>query len=174
MEPNIDEAKPLTVINLFGAPGVGKSATRSGLFWLMKIKGMSVEEVTEYAKHLVLAGRSWQLERDQLSVMAAQHHKMLILEGIYEYAVTDSPLMLASFYAPHGTPKGFGSMCEEYAALYDNVNVFLTRDFDRGGFETQGRLHGREDSLRIEGEQKDFLAKLGYEWFDIEIGDATP
>jgi hypothetical protein len=169
-----DPATPkLKVINLFGAPGMGKSATRSGLFWLMKVKGMSVEEVSEYAKFLVLSGREWQLKRDQLSVMASQHHKMLILDGVYDYAVTDSPLMLASFYAPPGTPKSFGMMCEEYAASYENINFFLTRDLSKG-FETRGRVHGKEDSMRIEGEQKSFLAKLGYEWHDIELGDDTP
>ena len=166
--------KPLTVINLFGAPGVGKSATRSGLFWLMKVKGMSVEEVSEYAKFLVLSGREWQLKGDQLSVMASQHHKMLILKGAYEYAVTDSPLMLASFYAPKGTPKAFGAMCEEYAQGYDNVNFFLTRNFEKTGFESAGRIHGKEDAVRIEGEQKEFLSKLGYGWVDVEIDHACP
>lgn len=166
-------AAKLRVVNLFGAPGVGKSATRSGLFWLMKVKRMSVEEVSEYAKFLVLSGREWQLKRDQLSVMASQHHKMLILDGVYDYAVTDSPLMLASFYAPKGTPKSFGSMCEEYAAEYENINFFLTRDLGTG-FEAQGRVHGKEASQRIEGEQKEFLSKLGYAWHDVELGDASP
>lgn len=166
-------APKLKVVNLFGSPGVGKSATRSGLFWLMKVKRMSVEEVSEYAKFLVLSGREWQLKRDQLSVMASQHHKMLILDGVYDYAVTDSPLMLASFYAPKGTPKSFGAMCEEYAAEYENINFFLTRDFDKG-FETKGRVHGKEDSMRIEGEQKEFLSKLGYAWHDVALGDASP
>lgn len=164
---------PLQVINLFGAPGVGKSATRSGLFWLSKVKGMSVEEVSEYAKHLVLSGRTWELQRDQLGVMAAQHHKMLILDGVYDFAVTDSPLMLASFYAPKDTPKSFGSMCEEYAARYDNINFFLTRDLS-ASFESEGRVHSREDSLRIEGEQKEFLSRLGCAWIDLEIDDVAP
>ena len=168
------EQPKLSVINLFGGPGVGKSATRSGLFWLMKVKGMSVEEVSEYAKFLVLSGREWQLASDQLSVMASQHHKMLILRGKYQYAVTDSPLMLASFYAPKDSPKSFGRMCEEYAAQYDNVNFFLTRDFSRGGFEAQGRIHSQEDSIRIAGEQKEFLAKIGQQWIELEIDDAAP
>lgn len=172
-----DESKPrkgpLKVINLFGAPGVGKSGTRAGVFWLMKTKQMSVEEVSEYAKFLVLSGRRWQLERDQLSVLANQHHKMLILDQVYDFAVTDSPLMLASFYAPPGTPKSFGAVCEEYAAQYANVNFFLTRDLSRD-FESEGRVHGREDSIRIEGEQKEFLASRGCDWFDLPIDDVAP
>ncbi len=166
----------LKVINLFGAPGIGKSATRSGLFWLLKVKGVSVEEVSEYAKYLVLSDRKWQLDRDQLYVVAQQHHKMLILEGSYEFAVTDSPLLLASFYAPDATtPPSFHPMCEEYFARFENINFFLTRDLRNGAaFEKQGRVHGREEAIRLESEQKEFLAKRGIRWTDIELDHKTP
>lgn len=169
------EQKKLKIINLFGSPGIGKSATRSGLFWLLKVKGASVEEVSEYAKYLVLSDRKWQLDRDQLYVVAQQHHKMLILEGSYEFAVTDSPLLLASFYAPSATtPPSFHPMCEEYSARFENVNFFLTRDLSEGAFEKEGRMHGREEAIRLEGEQKDFLAKKGIGWIDIELDHKTP
>lgn len=172
MEQN--KMKPLTVINLFGAPGVGKSATRSGLFWLMKIKNMSVEEVSEYAKYLVLANRTKQLMEDQLYVLAKQHHKIAILKGAYQYAVTDSPLMLASYYA-EGAPPSFSQACQEYAANFDNINFFLRRDLSGDAhFEETGRLHTREQSQRIEGEQKEFLNRLGYQWHDIELDHTAP
>lgn len=166
----------LKVINLFGAPGAGKSATRSGLFWLMKVKGMSVEEVSEYAKYLVLAGRQWQLTRDQLYILAKQHHKLLILEGQYEFAVTDSPLQLASYYSGPETPGSFHPMAMEYFERFENVNFFLTRDLRQAGsdFEEVGRMHNREESIRIEGEQKDFLSKKGISWVDLEIDHKSP
>ena len=166
--------KKLKVINLFGSPGTGKSATRGGLFWLMKLKAMSVEEVSEYAKYLVLANRTWQLEKDQLYVVAKQHHKMLILEGIYEFAVTDSPLLLASFYAGHNTPASFHPMCLEYAQRYDNLNIFLHRDLTQGSFEEQGRVHNVKDSIRIEQEQKEFLTKQGINWIDLDLDHRAP
>lgn len=140
----------------------------------MKTMGTSVEEVTEYAKYLVLAERTWQLKEDQLYVVANQHHKQLILENKFEFCVTDSPLLLASFYAPPNTPSGFHGMCAEYAARFDNLNFFITRDLDDGDFQTSGRIHGKEDSRRIEGEQKEFLAKLGEEWTEVRVGDSTP
>lgn len=168
----------LKVLNLYGAPGMGKSATRSGVFWLMKVKGMSVEEVSEYAKYLVLANRTWQLTHDQLYVMAKQHHKMLILSGQYDFAVTDSPLLLPSYYAKeaHSTPNSFHPMCEEYAQSFENINFFLTRDLLKDGshFENEGRIHDREDALRIEEEQKDFLAKKGISWIDIVLDHRSP
>lgn len=166
----------LKVINLFGAPGTGKSATRSGLFWLMKVKGMSVEEVSEYAKYLVLAGRQWQLNCDQLYILAKQHHKLLILEGQYQFAVTDSPLMLASYYSGSNTPQRFHGMCMEYFQRFENINFFLTRDLTRedAEFEETGRNHNREDAIRIEQEQKEFLDKKGISWIDLEIDHAAP
>ena len=65
----------LKVINLFGAPGVGKSTIAAGLFYFMKTAGESVEHVTEYAKYLVLTDRVQQLEDEQLYLLAKQHHK---------------------------------------------------------------------------------------------------
>lgn len=167
-------SEELRVINLYGAPGVGKSSARSGIFWLMKSMSLSVEEVSEYAKYLVLSGQSWQLKEDQLYVVANQHHKQLILRGKYEFAVTDSPILLASFYAPENTPLDFHGMCREYSSRFSNLNIFLKRDLDAQPFENQGRIHTKEDSLRIESEQKEFLSKMGESWVDMEIGPDTP
>ena len=57
--------------------------------------------------------------------------------------------------------------------MYENTNFFLTRDFEKS-FEAEGRVHNKQDSIRIEGEQKEFLSKLGYGWHDVELGDASP
>lgn len=38
------------VINLFGGPGCGKSTGAAYIFSLLKMKGMNVELVTEFAK----------------------------------------------------------------------------------------------------------------------------
>lgn len=161
---------------------MGKSASRSGLFWLMKIKGMSVEEVTEFAKYLVLAKRMWQLESDQLYILAKQHHKMLILKGAYEFAVTDSPLMLAGYYYEEIARSGgsaspsreFVSLCADYAQSFDNLNLFLTRDFRKSAFEEQGRAHGVADSERIDKEQREFLKRNNQQWVEIDLDAVSP
>lgn len=176
--PPKEEHGRLKVINLYGAPGMGKSATRSGVFWLMKVKGMSVEEVSEYAKYLVLSNRTWQLTHDQLYIVAKQHHKMLIVAGQYDFAVTDSPLMLGSYYASPApmTPESFHPMCKEYANGFENINFFLTRDLKHqdAHFERAGRVHDREDAVRIEEEQKEFLIKHNIKWTNIALDHKTP
>lgn len=168
--------RPLIVVNLFGAPGVGKSATRSGLFWLMKVKQMSVEEVSEYAKYLVLSNRLWQLNTDQLYILAKQHHKLLVVEdNDYDFAVTDSPLMLSSFYALNTpTPEPFYGMCEAYFNRFENFNVFLHRDLSES-YETNGRVQQNwEESMKIEADQKKFLKERGIGWVDVEVDFKTP
>jgi len=170
----MEEPARLKVVNLFGPPGVGKSSVRSGLFWLMKSVRLSVEEVSEYAKYLVLSGRTWQLRDEQLYLLAKQHHKQLILRGRYEYAVTDSPLALCGFYAPPGYLASFQALVRDAHASFDNVNFYLTRDFARSGFESDGRVHDRETAERIDGEMRAYLAREGIAYVEMPIDLLTP
>lgn len=163
----------LKVINLFGPPGVGKSATRSGLFWLMKCHHMSVEEVSEYAKYLVLTGRTWQLKDEQLYLLAKQHHKQLILQGRYEYAVTDSPLALCDFYAPSHYLPAFRSLVEQAEDRFDNINFYLTRDLSCG-FEQEGRVHDLKESLQVDQQMRAYLAERAIQYTEVELDLLTP
>lgn len=167
----------LKVINLFGAPGRGKSAVRSGVFWLMKSFHFSVEEVSEYAKYLVLTERFWQLQEEQLYLFTKQHHKQLITErSKYEYAVTDSPLQLCSFYSPAHYYRHFEPLVDEATERFENINFFLTRDVESTStvFEERGRYHDRDASIRVEHEMREFLAKKGIQYKDLEIDLLTP
>lgn len=173
----IPTSSKLKVINLFGAPGRGKSAVRSGVFWLMKSFHFSVEEVSEYAKYLVLTERFWQLQEEQLYLFTKQHHKQLITErSKYEYAVTDSPLQLCSFYAPAQYYRHFEPLVDEATDRFENINFFLTRDVvsDCSVFEDRGRYHDREASIRVEQEMRDFLAKKNIQYTDLDIDLLTP
>lgn len=164
----------LKVVNLFGAPGIGKSGVRSGLFWLMKACHMSVEEVSEYAKYLVLTGRTWQLNDEQLYLFSKQLHKQNIVgRNGYEYAVTDSPLQLSAFYAPKPYYAHYEHLVDEAYEHFENINFFLTRDLDAGHFEDRGRMHKREDSIRVENEMREFLAKKNITYVDLPVDIMT-
>lgn len=167
----------LKVINLFGAPGVGKSAVRSGVFWLMKAHHLSVEEVSEYAKYLVLSGRTWQLKEEQVYLFSKQHHKQLIIQRTgYEYAVTDSPLQLCSFYSPAGYYRAFPELVDEAYGQFENINFFLTRDIQNSEsvFEERGRVHSREESLKVEEEMRAFLADKNVRYTEMKVDLLTP
>lgn len=159
----------LKVINLFGPPGVGKSSLRSGVFWLMKSLHMSVEEVSEYAKYLVLTDRTWQLQREQLYLLAKQHHKQLILRGQYEYAVTDSPLLLCAFYAGLDDGSSFVQLTREMYEQFDNINFYVTRNLTDGHFEAQGRVHDRAQALRVDGQLRERLERWGVQYTELPL-----
>lgn len=170
-------APRLKVINLFGAPGVGKSAVRSGVFWLMKSHHMSVEEVSEYAKYLVLSGRTWQLKEEQVYLFSKQHHKQLIVQRTgYEYAVTDSPLQLCPFYAPEGYYETFPAFVDEVYERFENINFFLTRDMrgDGTAFEERGRVQDLEQALAVEHKMRAFLAAKNIAYTDVPVDLFTP
>jgi hypothetical protein len=170
----MDPTARLKVVNLFGPPGVGKSSVRSGLFWLMKSLHLSVEEVSEYAKYLVLTGRTWQLKDEQLYLLAKQHHKQLILRGQYEYAVTDSPLALCGFYAPDGYLPSFQALVRDAHASFDNLNFYLTRDLDGAAFEPAGRVHDREAARAVDLAMREYLARERIDCVEVPIDLHTP
>ncbi len=138
----------LKVINLFAAPGVGKSTTAAALFNLMKTKGMSVELVTEFAKEVVYE-RNYGSLQNQLAILAEQDKRLRRLEGQSEWAITDSPLPLSLIYM---TPEYEAWLTPAVWGAYDryvNFDVFLARDPLRT-YSTQGRTQSLEESVALD------------------------
>lgn len=126
------------VINLFGAPGTGKSTTAAGLFSLMKLQGYNVELVTEFAKQLVWSERSLELQ-DQVYITAKQYHKMFILRNSVDVIITDSPLLLGKLYTELHKDL-VDNMCTTLFNSFDNMNILLTRVkpyYDVGRLQTE-------------------------------------
>ena len=162
--------QPLQVINLFGAPGIGKSGCASGLFSLMKSSHQSVQLITEVAKALQLGGQGWRLDWDQCGIFGLQQYEQLVLRGKYEYAITDSPLMLCAFYGKRKYPDSYYSLVRESFEEYENHNFFLWRDLDTASpFETEGRAHDREMSRVIQERMPEFLTRNGIAFKTIEV-----
>jgi hypothetical protein len=160
----------LKVINLFGAAGIGKSGCASGLFSLMKSAHLSVQLVTEVAKDMLLSGQEWRLSDDQLGIFALQQFEQLVLQGKYEYAITDSPLLLSSFYGKKHYPDSFYSLVRETFNEYENLNFFLRRDLDSAApFETEGRAQDRLASRDIQETMPVFLKNQGITFRTLEV-----
>lgn len=85
-------------INLYAAPGVGKSATSTRLISLLKLRNHSVELVPEYSKELHWEGRLESTE--QMLITSEQWRRQSILQGKVQIAVTDNALGLGAVYAP--------------------------------------------------------------------------
>lgn len=131
--------RPMTVINLYGGPGSGKSTTAAGLFNLMKVQGHNVELVTEFAKDL-----TWEKNRtaldNQLLILAQQDRRLFNLEGQVDYVITDSPLLLGLAYAGSrfSHPWFVGTVLGAYRQ-YDNKAFFLKRP---DAYSNTGRNEG--------------------------------
>jgi CDP-glycerol glycerophosphotransferase (TagB/SpsB family) len=117
-------------INLFGAPGAGKSTTRAGVFRRLKLNGINVEEVPEVAKDFTWEKRHVALGC-QPYVFAKQYRNMHRLFCQVDCIVTDSPVLLSSFYNEYlnlNEPASFHTyVLDKFWSMRPFLNVFLSR-----------------------------------------------
>ena len=85
------------VINLFGAPGAGKTTLAALVFAELKRRHINCELVTEFAKKAVWEKRELAMGNEIL-LFAEKHHELHVLNGQVEYIILDSPLMLTVVY----------------------------------------------------------------------------
>lgn len=157
----------MKVINLFAGPGAGKSTTAAGLFHLMKLEGMNVELVTEYAKDMTWEKRH-NILTDQLYMFAKQHRRIARLKGAVEYVVTDSPLFLSIIYSGDDYPEVFDKLVFEFWQSYDNRNFFIERVKE---YVRVGRSQSEDEARKIDAVVKDALGKYEVPFTSIR-GDA--
>ncbi len=154
--------KKTIVINLVGAPGVGKSTFATNLFAKMKQKGMSCEYVEEFAKGLVWEDRAFAL-KDQLYIFAQQNHSLLRVKGKVNVIITDSPLLLLPYYNMVQATEfkideeAYNKLVLERFNSYDNLVYLLRRDFP---YNSEGRYQTEEESNKVEQDLIDILSKF--------------
>lgn len=162
----------MKVINLFGAPGSGKSTVAAGVYHLLKSEGYICEFAQEYAKELVwahaggLPGETPAAMLDQLSIFAEQNRRLERVRDHVDFVVTDSPILLSSVYAPEKYPESFHRFVLDMFRSYENVNFFLERVIP---YENFGRLH-TEDEAEIVGAAMQNLLKSRQIPFEILSG----
>lgn len=145
----------MLVINLWGAPGSGKSTIAAGLFYLLKIARCRVELVGEFAKDLVWERSADYLENDQLAIFAEQNHRLvrLIPHGV-EIAITDSPLPLSSLFMKNPPSQHVDSLIFDVFDNYENLNFLIRREH---AFEDFGRIHDEDQAREIDRDLEAFM-----------------
>lgn len=143
------------VINLFGAPGTGKSTIAGQTFAEMKWNKMDVEIVTEYAKDLVWEERQKTI-KNQIYVFAKQHNRIHRLLDKVKYIITDSPILLSEFY---NQKYGFGSRALRALILEESnktktLNIFLKRTKE---YNPKGRNETEEQANQYQIDMQVFL-----------------
>lgn len=158
-----------TFINIFGGAGVGKSITASLLFAQIKLRNISAELITEYAKERVWAGDLDAL-KCQPYITGTQFYRQYILNSKVEYAVTDSPIPLGLIYKGFGCNEDYDKAVLYQFNLFQNINVYLQRDTDHL-FEERGRVGGLEDAIRVDYKIKDLLNNQGIPYYAVTMSE---
>lgn len=153
----------MIVINLFGAPGAGKSTGAARIFSNLKMAGVNAELVTEFAKDKVWE-ESKAVFQDQLYILAKQNFRLSRISDKVDVAITDSPIILSAFYKDGRDLKNFKPFILELFNSYDNINFFVNRVKP---YNPVGRFQTEEESDEISTELKDMLMEEGISYIDI-------
>ena len=156
----------MIVVNIFGAPGSGKSTTAHLLTGLLKKCHVSCELAGEYAKDIVL-DQSPHFLTNQSRILGEQSWRVeRIASSGADIAITDSPVALVSFYAtllyPERYAEDFRKLVLQTHAEWESTNFLLER---RHHYETRGRYQTEE--------QSDEIGKKMISWLDDHKISAT-
>jgi nicotinamide riboside kinase len=145
----------MKVINLFGAPGAGKSTIAMELTSMFKKHRIDAEVSLEFVKEYIHMGNN-NLLAYQNYIFAQQERQLRILldSKEVEFAVTDAPLLLSPFYAPDNYPVYFKELVFEIFNSYDNINYLVKR---RHPYSFNSRIHSEEKSNLIAKKLPAFL-----------------
>lgn len=129
------------IINLYGAPGAGKSTIAAGLFYQMKIKHYKVELAYEWIKGKVYDNSTYPF-KDQIYTFAKQYKMLNQLRDKVDYVITDSPLLLCLIYGKNETDAFKDLIKESYNSFY-NIDFFIQRNHE---YEKIGRNQTEKES----------------------------
>ena len=119
--------KNTIVVNLFGAPGAGKSTGAAYIFSRLKMNGVDAELVTEFAKDKVWEENPTPF-KNQAYMFGKQSYKIGRCAGKVDVIVTDSPLPLSIYYNnEERLTENFDRTVMDVFESYLNMNYLLTR-----------------------------------------------
>ena len=115
----------MILVNLFGAPGAGKSTGAAYIFSQLKMRGINAELVTEFAKDKVWEGSKAVFE-NQAYIFGKQYFRISRCADQVDVIVTDSPLLLSILYNNDEDLGGtFDAVVRRVAKKYNSKNTKL-------------------------------------------------
>lgn len=159
----------MLVVNLFGAPGAGKSTGAAYIYATLKMFGYNAELVTEFAKDKVWENNTIALS-NQPYVYGEQSYRMSRCKDKVDIIVTDSPLLLSIIYNKDDNIRdNFNRMVQSEFDSYNNLNFLLSRDKP---YNLSGRLQSETESDSIHNNIVQMLKDLGIEYSN-KIGNVS-
>ena len=137
------------IINLFGEPGVGKSALAAYIFYRLKVLGYNCELCTEFAKDMVYENNDNALG-NQSYIFGQQMQKINRLKNNVDIIITDSPLFLCGLYVKDDKiANNFFNLVYQLFNSFDNYNYLLKRTHN---YVHDGRLQDETGAKEIRDE----------------------
>ena len=165
----IRNKKPL-VINLFGAPGAGKSTGAAIVFAELKKRGVNAELVTEFAKD-----KTWEHNAMALGcqeyIFGKQSYRLARCRADVDVIVTDSPLPLSLLYVSDPallSDGAFQKVVMNVFNSYNNLNYYVNRVKP---YNPKGRNQTEAESDALAAPLKSLLELNGIEHTDINGDD---
>lgn len=163
------------IINLFGGPGTGKSATAAGLMYKFKKQHINCDAPYEFPKQLAWDNNNEAI-KDQLYVLANQHRGIVKSYGKVDYIILDSPILLSLTYKYNvgeypATLYGesFDKMVLDIYNQYDNINIMLKRT--EGYHNDKERYHNLEESKKLDDVIEKSLIDNNVPYHVVEVND---
>ena len=136
----------MILVNLFGAPGAGKSTGAAYIFSKLKMLGVNAELVTEFAKDKVWE-ESKAVFNNQAYIFGKQYFKISRCADKVDVVVTDSPLLLSLIY--NNDPvlgEEFNNLVRKVFNSYNSRNYYLKRTKE---YNPVGRFQNEAESDQI-------------------------
>ena len=140
------------VVNLVAGPCAGKTTMAAALFLELKLRGVNVEYVQEYAKHLVWT-KDFKKLNNQYFVTDEQYNLLKAIDGKVDVIITDGSLLHGLYYNKYNKDNTSDiRKTEEHILFTFNEFNNITFILDRGNIEykQEGRLETREEAIDID------------------------
>ena len=155
------------IVNLFGAPGAGKSTGAAYIFSKIKMAGVNAELVTEFAKDKVWE-ESKEVFNNQIYIFGKQSFKISRVMNKVDVIITDSPIILSSFYnSDEMIQEELDALVMKTFNSYNNMNYFIERVKP---YQEKGRFQTEEESGQIADEVSTLLDEKEVD-YEVIAGD---
>lgn len=153
----------MILVNLYGAPGAGKSTGAAYIFSQLKMRGINAELVTEFAKDKVWE-ESKEVFNNQAYIFGKQYFRISRCTDKVDVIITDSPLLLSTIYNDNPIlGEEFNNVVRNVANSYDSINYYIIRVKE---YNPKGRFQSEEESDAIADRVKDMLDYEGVEYIE--------
>lgn len=157
----------MILVNLFGAPGAGKSTGAAYIFSQLKMVGINAELVTEFAKDKVWE-ESKAVFNNQAYIFGKQYFRISRCADKVDVIITDSPLLLSLVY--NNDPvlgEEFNKVVRKVMDSYNCKNYYITRTKP---YNPIGRFQNEQESNEIADDILNLLKSENIN-FTITTGD---